>query len=336
MARLKETMTEKERFLATLLGGGADRFPFFDLEPDDETVRVWRRQGLPRRTSVAEFFHLETHHSVGLEIRSAPFYKMAPDLLWDPESFHRHYDIDDPDRYARGFVKRGERLNRSGRVLYVSASGGGILQMLGVGDWDTLVAACEALVRRPKHVQNLMDRTTDFYCACLERVLSKVTVDYASLYEPIASNAGPVISPEMFEKYSIPGYRKILDLLATYHVPLRIMCTTGGDLSPLLPSLIDAGINGLWISNITSPNMEYAHLRREYGSEVALIGGIDATALSRDEAAVRRAVEDTVPPLLESGHYLPCLNDRPRSNTSFALYCLYRELLADIAEQFTT
>jgi len=36
-------MTEKERFLATLLGGGADRFPFFDLKPSDETVRVWRR-----------------------------------------------------------------------------------------------------------------------------------------------------------------------------------------------------------------------------------------------------------------------------------------------------
>ena len=36
---------------------------------------------------------------------------------------------------------------------------------------------------------------------CLDRVLSQVSVDYASLYEPIASNAGPVISPEMFERF---------------------------------------------------------------------------------------------------------------------------------------
>ncbi|MCG6949495.1 MAG: hypothetical protein LJE93_11330 [Acidobacteria bacterium] len=324
-------MTEKERFLATLLGGAADRFPFFDLEPSDETVRVWRRQGLPKKTSVAEFFDLEPHHSVGLELRSAPFYHKAPDLLSDPQSFIRHYDPDDPRRYAKSFVRRCKRLNRAGHVLYVVASGGGLLQMLGVGDWDTLVAASEALIRRPDAVQELMERTTDFYCNCLDRVLSRVDVDYASFYEPIASNAGPVISPEMFERFALPGYRKIIDLLRKHDVPLRILCTTGGDLSSLLPMLIEAGVNGLWISNIMSSKMQYSKLRQVYGPDVALIGGIDATALSRDEAAVRRAVTDTVPALLDSGHYLPCLDDRPRANTSFSLYRFYRELLADPA-----
>ena len=326
-------MTESERFLATLLGGGADRFPFFDLEPPDETVRLWSRQGLPRDTSVAEFFHLEEHHSVGLELRSAPFYRKAPDLLTDPKSFRRHYDPDDPRRYASGYQATCRRLAGAGRVLYVTASGGGLLQMLGVGDWETLVAACEALVRRPQVVQELMQRTTDFYCICLERVLSQVCVDYASFYEPIASNAGPVVSPEMFERFAMPGYRKVLGLLRSHGVPLRVMCTTGGDLSSLLPMLVDAGINGLWISNIVSTEMEYSKLRQKYGTEVALIGGIDATALSRDEKAVRNAVMRTVPPLLESGRYLPCLDDRPRRNTSFQLYSLYRELLAELARR---
>jgi hypothetical protein len=326
-------MNDKERFLATLLGNGADRFPFFDLEPSDETVRVWRQQGLPRKTSVAECFHLEPHHSVGLELRSAPFYRKAPDLLSDPASFHRHYDPDDSRRYAGGFVKRCRKLERAGHVLYVTASGGGLLQMLGVGDWDTLVEACEALVRRPDSVQELMERTTDFYCECLERVLSQVTVDYASFYEPIASNTGPVISADMFRSFALPGYRKTIDLLRKHDVPLLIMCTTGGDLSSLLSMLVDAGINGLWISNIMSANMEYSKLRQEYGPDVALIGGIDASALSRDETAVRRAVMDTVPRLLESGRYLPCLDDRPRENTSFSLYSLYRELLAKLSRR---
>ena len=324
-------MTEKDRFLATLLGGTADRFPFFDLEPSDETVRMWRRQGLPSRTSVAKYFDLELHRDVGLQVRSAPFYRKAPDLLSDPDSFRRHYDPDDHRRYPRGFAKKCERWNRAGRVVYVVASGGGLLQMLGVGDWDTLVAACEALVRRPEAVEELMERTFDFHCECLERVLSQVSVDYASFYEPIASNAGPVVSPEMFRRFALPGYRKVLELLQKHDVPLRILCTTGGDLGSLLPMLVDAGINGLWISNIMSANMEYSKLRREYGPEVALIGGIDSTALSRDEATVRRAVMDTVPPLLESGRYLPCLDDRPRDNSSFSLYGLYRELLAELA-----
>jgi uroporphyrinogen decarboxylase len=179
-------------------------------------------------------------------------------------------------------------------------------------------------------VEALIDRTTDFYCICLERVLSKVTVDYASFYEPIASNMGPVISPAMFERFAIPGYKKVLGLLERFDVPLRILCTTGGDLSSLLPSLIDAGINGLWISNIRSTDMAYHKLRQRFGADVALVGGIDVTALSRDEAAVRAAVEETVPELLKSGRYLPCLDDRPRENVPFAHYRLYRRLLEEM------
>ena len=333
MGVIVPALSQKQRFLGTLMGTGADRFPFFDLEPADETIERWHREGLPPKKSVAEYFNLETHHSVGLTIRSYPYFKKAPDLLHDPSSFARHYDPDEPSRYAKNFVERAKRLARDGRVVYVDASGGGLLQMLGVGDWESLVSALFALIERPRMVEDLLDRTTDFYCVCLERVLSRVPVDYAAFYEPIASNTAPVISPAMFERFAIPGYRKVLSLLDKFNVPLRILCTTGGCLTSLLPSLIKAGINGLWISNIGSAGMEYAALRRTFGSDIALIGGIDAGALSRDETAVRQTVEETVPPLLESGHYLPCLDDRPRGTVLFAQYRLFRRLLEEIAHK---
>ena len=320
-------MDQKQRFLGTLSGKEADRFPYFDLDPDEETVEKWHREGLPGETSVAEFFNLETHHSVGLTIRSYPYFEKAADLLTDPSSFARHYDPDDPSRYDPDFVDRCRRLEKEGRVVYVDASGGGLLQMLGVGDWKSLVAASLALLEEPLMVDELLDRTTDFYCVCLERVLSKVSVDYAAIYEPIATNTGPVISPAMFERFAMPGHRKVLGLLEKFNVPLRILCTTGGNLTSLLPPLIEAGINGLWISNIPNAGMEYRALRRTFGPDIALIGGIDAGGLCRDENAVRETIEETVPQLLEGGRYLPCLDDRPRSNISFARYKLFRELL---------
>ena len=323
-------MDQKQRFLGTLLGKEADRFPYFDLDPDEETIEKWHGEGLPRETSVAEFFNLETHHSVGLTIRSYPYFEKAADLLTDPSSFVRHYNPDDPSRYDPDFVERCGGLEQEGRVVYIDASGGGLLQMLGVGDWESLVAASLALLEKPLMVADLLDRTTDFYCVCLERVLSKVSVDYAAFYEPIAANTGPVISPVMFERFAMPGYRKILGLFEKFNVPLRILCTTGGNLTSLLPPLIEAGINGLWISNISNAGMEYAALRKTFGPDIALIGGIDSGALSQDENAVRKTVEKTVPPLLESGRYLPCLDDRPRTNISFALYRFFRELIEEI------
>jgi hypothetical protein len=324
-------MTQRQRFLGTLLGDGADRFPFFDLEPGEETLRQWYKQGLPAGKSVAKYFNLEKHYSVGLMIRSYPFYGKATDLLHDPSAFARRYDPDEPSRYIKNFVGRGKSLIQKGRVLYVDASGGGILQMLGVGDWKSLESACYALIEQPRMVEDLLDRTTDFYCVCLERVLSKVPVDYATIYEPVASNTGPVISPTMFEHFAMPGYRKVLRLLKKFQVPLRILCTTGGNLRPLVSPLIEAGINGLWISTVKSVGMEYDTLRRAFGPDLALIGGIDSGVLSLDEAAMRRVVEKTVSPLLESGRYLPCLDERPRSNVHFGQYKIFRRILEEIA-----
>ncbi|MBW2005429.1 MAG: hypothetical protein JRI72_12670 [Deltaproteobacteria bacterium] len=40
-------ITQKQRFLGTLLGTGSDRFPFFDLEPEENTLRRWHRISSP-------------------------------------------------------------------------------------------------------------------------------------------------------------------------------------------------------------------------------------------------------------------------------------------------
>ncbi len=328
-----EKMSEKERFLETLLGKGADRFPYYDLEPAEETLDRWLQEGLSPNTSVVETFGLETHYSVGLTLRSSPFFRMAPDLLHDPSAFDRHYDVDDPARYEKDFVERADRLRKAGRVLYVEASGGGLLQKLGVGDWKSFNDACSALILEPKLVEDLLDRTSDFYCICLERVLSQVRVDYASFYEPIASNHGPVISPDMFKRYAVPVYKKTISELEKYDVPLRVFCTTGGDVTSLLGPLVDVGINALWISNIEVASMEYTALRRYFGDHISLIGGIDTRALRRDEKILRNSIESTVLPLLEKGRYLPCLDDRPRVDISFSKYRQYRQILEEIAQR---
>ena len=328
-----DTMDEQERFLGTLLGKDTDRFPFYDLEPAEETLDRWLQEGLSPNISVAETFGLETHYSVGLTLRSSPFFRMAPDLLHDPSAFDRHYDVNDPARYEKGFVERADHLREAGRVLYVDASGGGLLQMLGVGDWKSFNAACSALILEPRLVEDLLNRTSDFYCICLERVLSQVRVDYASFYEPIASNRGPVVSPEMFKRYAIPGYQKIISLLEKHNVPLRVFCTTGGDVTSLLSPLLDVGINALWISNIGIASMEYKALRRHFGDHISLIGGIDTGVLRQDEETLRSVVESTVLPLLEKGRYLPCLDDRPRVDISYSKYSLYRQVLEEIAQR---
>ena len=184
-------INQRQRFLKTLLGDGTDRFPFFDLEPDEDTLGRWRQEGFPRRKSVSKHFNLETHHSVGLMLRSYPFYQKAPDLLHDPSAFKRHYNPDQRSRYARGFVKRSERLRQEGRVLYVDASGGGLLQILGVGDWDSLVSACFALINRPQMVENLVKRPQIFTVPALKGCFQKSRLTMPHFMNPLHPTLDP-------------------------------------------------------------------------------------------------------------------------------------------------
>jgi len=136
----------------------------------------------------------------------------------------------------------------------------------------------------------------------------------------------------IFSDWLLRRIEQIESDLERHGVTLKVFCTTGGDLGSLIPPLVDAGINVLWVSNIMSSSMEYARLRRELGPDLGLIGGIDASALTESDDAVRREVGETAPPLLAGGRYIPCLNDRPRENVPFARYALFRELLSELAE----
>lgn len=102
---------QRQRFLKTLLGKGSDRFPFFELEPDGDTLDQWHREGFPLGASFSDYFHLEPHHSVDLTLRSYPFFQKASDLLHDSSAFERHYDPDQGSRYEKGFVERSRRLH---------------------------------------------------------------------------------------------------------------------------------------------------------------------------------------------------------------------------------
>jgi uroporphyrinogen decarboxylase len=78
--------------------------------------------------------------------------------------------------------------------------------------------------------------------------------------------------------------------------------------------------------------MDYRNIRREFGRDLGLIGGIDLDVLRRDKEAIRREIEEKVPPLLADGGYVPLADGRVREDVAFENYTYYRRLL----EQVTT
>lgn len=77
--------------------------------------------------------------------------------------------------------------------------------------------------------------------------------------------------------------------------------------------------------------MNYPALRREFGKDLRLIGGIDLDALRAGKRAIKKAM-DEICPLVEEGGFIPLADGRVRPDVPYENYTYYRELLREITE----
>ena len=113
----------------------------------------------------------------------------------------------------------------------------------------------------------------------------------------------------------------------TKHGVKELIFRTYANARALIPDLLDWGFTCLWACEVDLKSMNYADLRREFGADLNLIGGIDIDLLFRGREAVEREVTTVVPPLLDQGGYIPLADGRLRTGVPLADYVYYRRLL---------
>jgi len=178
-----------------------------------------------------------------------------------------------------------------------------------------------------------MELYGEFCSRMLEKTMQGVNPEFVFLGEPISDNRGPLISPAMFHRFMIPVYERIV-ATARDHGCDNILFSTYGDSSLLFPMLVQAGISMLWISEASeAPELDYRHIRNRFGAGLGLIGGIPLGVLRTGSPEdIRSTLEKIVPPLVQSGRYVPLAGGRVREGVSWANYQAYREGLAELFE----
>jgi uroporphyrinogen-III decarboxylase len=153
--------------------------------------------------------------------------------------------------------------------------------------------------------------------------------DAAIFSEPIGGNSGPLVSPKMYEEIALRGYEPILAALRKHEIE-TIIFRTYANSRILIPSILKWGFNCLWACEVETEVMDYRSIRKEYGRDLRLIGGIDLDTLLTGEEAIRQELTDKVPELLEGGGYVPLADGRVRIGVPYARYVYYRKLLQEL------
>jgi hypothetical protein len=318
-------MSSRDRFRETMGYGRPDRVPYFEEGIRKDVLRAWRTQGLARPADLADMFPCDHRERMQVDLEPRPKLISKLDKITNLKKFQRRLDPADKKRLPRKWSRHVREWQSRNHVLMLYVHRGFFLTM-GVRDWRTFTDVMVLLMDQPDMVRRRMQIQGEFAARLTDRILEEVEVDAVVFSEPIGGSDRPLISPQMYEEFVLKNYEPVLEVL--HHRKVATICfQTFANARILIPSILKWGFNCLWACEVNIEAMDYRSLRREFGRELRLIGGIDLDALREDKEAIRREIEEKVPPLIEEGGYIPLADGRVRTDVPFENYAYYRQLL---------
>jgi len=342
-----------------------DRIPLWDLEGITEgAVRRWCIEGFPPGWDVREFIRFDPHVRVplsadpipsfvprvvaedeetvttidqyGFKVKTVKEHAVTPTVYYyvegsvetrdDWQEMKKRYDPRDIRRRATYWGEdlfeyyRNSDAPVSLTVVWGPGRGSKNGYMLGQERF------LEALHDEPAFIHDIFDFWADFVVELVRELVHDAPIDFVWLSEDgLAYKNSTLISPAMYREFWHPYVRRVTDFLHGHGIGI-IGHYTSGNIGPLIPSFLEAGIN-LFGPLECAAGMDAVALRKEYGRDVLMMGNVSRAALMAGADAVEKEFYSKVPWLMERGGYIPAVDDMILPDISFAATMKYVELV---------
>ena len=366
-------MNERERLILTLTCGEPDRPSYGDYFYYDTTRERWEREGLPPGLDTGGLFdhfgmdHIDIWHRDGVSFSPGPLPAFDEEVLsetsehvvrripnggivrtlrdarppampqrvafpvTDRESwraYKRRLDPHSPGRLPESISQLASQSTK--RTTPFGVWLGGTYGL--IRNWMGVEGASYAFYDDPSWVEEMIEHLTYFCSTLARRILATgLQLDWIMFWEDMAYKAGPLLSPEMYRRYCLSFYATMVDIARQHGVQV-IGMDSDGDVRLLIPIWLDLGINVMHPMEVAS-GMDVRDIRRQYGTRVSFIGGIDKRALAKGRAAIDEEVIPKVRDLLDSGggHIVEVDHAIP-PDISYADYSYYRDTVRSLSE----
>ncbi len=130
------------------------------------------------------------------------------------------------------------------------------------------------MAAEPQRVHRFMDRLLEDYLDQLDKYLATVGpyIDVINFGDDLGMQTGPQISPRMYWEFIQPREKAMWQRVKQIS-NVKIMLHSCGGLYPLIPGLIEAGLDILQPVQTTCYQMEPERLKREFGKDLCFWGG---------------------------------------------------------------
>jgi len=358
-AKWKGTMTDRQRFNGQMHYRPVDRCFNMEFGYWNENFQAWpifRDNGITNNDQAHRFFNFDRIEVVGGRIWLLPAFKetiidqtattniirnvdgLLAEVPKDAHDTIPHFmksSVATPDDWRRVKEER-MRVDDPKRKVNVEALkkahppsrdyplGVGCGSMIGkVRDMLTFEGLCYACYDYPEMVEDIVETCCRLVENFLDQVLGRIDFDFATGWEDICFKSGPIVSVSFFRDVVTPRYKRISARLKAAGIDIWYT-DCDGDVRPILPYLLEGGINCLFPYEVNS----CAHpgeLLDQYADRLRIMGGFDKMQLGAGRQAIRKYM-DTLVPYVERGGYIPFCDHRCPPNVDPDDYLYYLDL----------
>ena len=128
---------------------------------------------------------------------------------------------------------------------------------------------------RQTYAEHLLNTITERVLFFLDRMLQQCGngIDIVYMCDDYCSQQAPLFSPAHFGKYVTPYLRAVVEKVHSHNkIFLLHVC---GAVRPLLPQIVECGVDMLEPLQVSAVGMDPLELKREFGRDLCFYGGVD-------------------------------------------------------------
>lgn len=214
---------------------------------------------------------------------------------------YRWPDGADPGRFT-GLRDRAKAMHDAGKAVCIASQNAGMVEMhawlRGYEQFYYDLAANHRMV------EYILDKVTEAKIAYWGRALAE-TREYIHVvleYDDMAGQNALMFSPETYRKLIKPYHKQLFSFIKQQAPDKKLFLHCCGAVRPLIPDLIEIGVDILNPVQVSAAGMDSAELKREFGRDLVFWGGgVDTLGVAvtgtprqvREE--VKRRIEDFAP-----------------------------------------
>ena len=178
---------------------------------------------------------------------------------------------DDPTRFT-GLREEALRLRRETPYAVSTGIGGVVYEICwylrGLEQWFV------DMIEQPAFCEALLDRTLGFWLGYYTHFMAEVgdLVDVVMIGDDLAGQQGPLFSGDFYRAVVKPRQKRLVRHIKSL-TKAKIWYHTCGGCAPLVPELLDNGIDILNPVQISAAGMDPAELKARFGKQVVFWGG---------------------------------------------------------------